>query len=139
MLASYWDMGTSFVFGYVLSAVGGILLGAALVRAGAFGRAAGWLLVVANVVGLGIFLPGVGIAVSLVSVLLLWVWYLRIGWSLAQMVRRGEPRPNAVAKPVAATAWPEPSLPHSLPSLVAPVFVSLRGSHGVEIGALAGS
>ena len=104
MLASYWDMGTSFVFGYVLSAVGGILLGAALVRAGAFGRAAGWLLVVANVVGLGIFLPGVGIAVSLVSVLLLWVWYLRIGWSLAQMVRRGEPRPNAVAKPVAATA-----------------------------------
>ena len=103
MLASYWDMGTSFVFGYVLSAVGGILLGAALVRAGAFGRAAGWLLVVANVVGLGIFLPGVGIAVSLVSVLLLWVWYLRIGWSLAQMVRRGEPRANAVAKPVAAT------------------------------------
>ena len=103
MLASYWDMGTSFVFGYVLSAVGGILLGAALVRAGAFGRAAGWLLVVANVVGLGIFLPGVGIAVSLVSVLLLWVWYLRIGWSFAQMVRRGEPRANAVAKPVAAT------------------------------------
>ena len=31
------------------------------------------------------------------------------------------------------------SLPHSLPSLVAPVFVSPRGSHGVEIGALADS
>ena len=92
MLASYWDMGTSFVFGYVLSAVGGILLGAALVRAGALGRPAGWLLVVANVVGLGIFLPGVGIAVSLFSVLLLWVWYLRIGWSLVRMVRRVEPR-----------------------------------------------
>jgi hypothetical protein len=103
MLASYWDMGTSFVFGYVLSAVGGILLGAALVRARVFGRAAGWLLVVANVVGLGIFLPGVGIAVSLFSVLLLWVWYLRIGWSLVRMVRRAEPRPEAVTKPVAAT------------------------------------
>ena len=102
MLASYWDMGTSFVFGYVLSAVGGILLGAALVRASALGRATGWLLVVANVVGLGIFLPGVGIAVSLVSVLLLWVWYMRIGWSLAQMVRRGEPRTEAMTKPVAA-------------------------------------
>ena len=103
MLASYWDMGTSFVFGYVLSAVGGILLGAALVRAGALGRAAGWLLVVANVVGLGIFLPSVGIAVSLVSVLLLWVWYMRIGWSLARMVRRGEARPKPVTRPVAAT------------------------------------
>ena len=104
MLASYWDMGTSFVFGYVLSAVGGILLGAALVRTGTLGRAAGWLLLVANVVGLGIFLPGVGIAVSLLSVLLLWVWYLRTGWLLARMVHRGEPRANAVAKPVAATA-----------------------------------
>jgi hypothetical protein len=103
MLASYWDMGTSFVFGYVLSAVGGILLGAALVRAGALGRTAGWLLIVANVVGLGIFLPGVGIAVSLVSVLLLWAWYLRIGWSLARMVRRGEPRRAAVTNPAAAT------------------------------------
>ena len=103
MLASYWDIGTSFVFGYVLSAVGGILLGAALVRAGALGRATGWLFLVANVVGLGIFLPGVGIAVSLVSVLLLWVWFLRIGWSLVRMVRRVVPRPEAVTKPVAAT------------------------------------
>jgi hypothetical protein len=103
MLALYWDMGTAFVFGYVVSAVGGILLGAALVRAKVLGRAAGWLLVVANVVGLGIFLPGVGIAVSLVSVLLLWVWYLRVGWSLVRMVRRVEPRPQAAAKRVAAT------------------------------------
>ena len=103
MLASYWDMGTSFVFGYTLSAVGGILLGAALVRASVLGRAAGWLLVVANVIGLGIFLPGVGIAVSLFSVVLLWVWYLRIGWSLARMVRHVEPRPEAAAKPLAAT------------------------------------
>jgi hypothetical protein len=102
MLASYWDMGTSFVFGYVLSAVGGILLGAALIRAGSLGRAAGWLLVVANVVGLGIFLPGVGVALSLVSVLLLWVWYVRFGWSVARMVRRVEPQAETVTKPVVA-------------------------------------
>jgi hypothetical protein len=103
MLASYWDMGTAFVFGYVLSAVGGILLGAALVHTRVLGRAAGWLLVVANVIGLGIFLPDVGVAVSLVSVLLLWVWYLRVGWSLVQLVRRPEPRPEPVGTAVAAT------------------------------------
>jgi hypothetical protein len=103
MLASYWDMGTSFVFGYVLSALGGIVLGAALVRSGALGRSAGWLLVVANVVGLGIFLPGIGVAVSLVSVLLLWVWYVRTGWSLVRMLRRVGPRSRAMAKPVVAT------------------------------------
>jgi hypothetical protein len=61
------------------------------------------LLLVANVVGLGIFLPGVGIAVSLFSVLLLWVWYLRIGWSLVRMVRRVEARTRAVTTAVAAT------------------------------------
>jgi hypothetical protein len=104
MLASYWDMGTSFVFGYVLSAAGGILLGAALIRAAALGRASGWLLVVANVIGLGIFLPGVGIAVSLFSVVLLWVWYLRIVWSLVGMVRHEEPRADAVPRPSTATA-----------------------------------
>jgi hypothetical protein len=103
MLASYWDMGTSFVFGYVLSAVGGIVLGTALVRSGALGRSAGWLLAVANVVGLGIFLPGVGVAVSLFSVLLLWVWYVRTGWSFVRMLRRVGPRSRAMAKPVVAT------------------------------------
>jgi hypothetical protein len=103
MLASYWDMGTSFVFGYVLSAVGGIVLGAALLRAGTLGRATGWLLVVANVLGLGIFLPGVGIAISLFSVVVLWVWYLRIGWSLARMVRHIPLRRETVIRPVGAT------------------------------------
>jgi hypothetical protein len=103
MLASYGDMGTSFVFGSVLSAVGGVLLGAALVRSGALGGAAGWLLLVANVVGLGIFLPGVGSAVSLFSVLLLWVWYLGIGWKLMQLVRRAEPRVGAVTDRLAGT------------------------------------
>jgi hypothetical protein len=103
MLASYWDMGTAFVFGYVLSAIGGILLGSALVHTRLLGRTAGWLLVVANLIGLGIFLPEVGVVVSLFSVLLLWVWYLRVGWSLAQMVRRPEPRPEGVGKAVAAT------------------------------------
>jgi len=44
-----------------------------------------------------------GVAFSLFSVLLLWVWYLRVGWSLVQMVRRAEARPEGVGNAFAAT------------------------------------
>ena len=96
MLASYWDMGTSFVFGYVMVSVGAILVGLAMVRARLFGRAAGRLLVVANVIGLGIFVPGIGVGLALGSVLILWVWYLLAGWSLVRLAR---PRTGAARTP----------------------------------------
>ena len=105
MLASYWDMGTSFVFGYVLASTGGILVGVAMIRARLFGRAAGWLLVVANVVALGIFVPGVGVVLALGSVLILWFWCLRVGWSLARLARRGRTEAIlAASSPVAASS-----------------------------------
>ena len=105
MLASYWDMGTSFVFGYVLSAVWWhpSWAGARSCAGGcSAGRPGGcsW----SRTGSASIFLPDVGIAISLFSVLLLWVWYVRIGWSLVRMVRRAEPRGKVVTKPVAATA-----------------------------------
>jgi hypothetical protein len=87
MLASYWDMGTSFVFGYVLASVGGILVGVAMVRERLFGRAPGRLLVVANVIGLGIFVPGVGVVLALGSVLILWAWFVGLGWSFLRLAR----------------------------------------------------
>ena len=102
MLASYWDMGTSFVFGYVLTSTGAILVGTAMIRAGLFGRAAGWLLVVANVVGLGIFVPGIGVVLALGSVLILWSWYLRAGWSLLRLARPGTEGTLAASSPVVA-------------------------------------
>jgi hypothetical protein len=102
MLASYWDMGTSFVFGYVLAAAGGILTGSAMLRGRLFGRAAGWLLVVANAIGLGIFVPGVGVVLALASVLILWAWFLWIGWSLLRLARLGARSSPAVAAPASA-------------------------------------
>jgi hypothetical protein len=102
MLASYWDMGTSFVFGYVLASVGGLLAGVALLRSGVAGRAAGWLLVVGNVVGLGIFVPGAGVALSLLSVAILWAWFARIGWWLLRCVRAARPSPAVRIVPIVA-------------------------------------
>ena len=104
MLASYWDMGTSFVFGYVLTSTGGILVGIAMIRARLFGRAAGWLLVVSNVVALGIFVPGIGVVLALGSVVIVWFWCLRAGWSLARLACPRTEAVGAVSSPVAASS-----------------------------------
>ena len=101
MLATYWDMGTGFVFGYALSSVGGILVGVAMLRARVLGRAAGWLLVVGSIVGTGIFVPGIGVALALTSVLLLWAWYLLIARRLG-LLGRGFRRVEARRVPAAA-------------------------------------
>jgi hypothetical protein len=84
MLATYMGQGTSFVMGYVLASIAGILIGIGMLRTRIFGRAA-WAVIVANVLGFGLFLPGIGILLSLVSVLILVVWYLAIGWRMVRL------------------------------------------------------
>ncbi len=101
MLASYFDMGSGFVFGYLITSVGGLLVGAAMLRTAGW-HAAGWLLLAGTVLGLCIFLPVVGIAISLVSVLVFAVWYVVVAarlWRLAAATRdagREADRPAAV-------------------------------------------
>lgn len=101
MLASYFDMGTGFVFGYVLTSVGGIVVGAAMARARLFGRAAGLVLAGGNLVGLAIFLPVVGIPLSLVSVLILWAWFAVAGVQLLRLALR---QPSAESSPAVVQA-----------------------------------
>jgi hypothetical protein len=85
MLAAYMGNGTSFVVGYLLATVAGILLGFAMLRTPVFHRAAAYAVIVANVLGFGLFLPGIGILLSLVSVVILCVWYAAIGWRMARI------------------------------------------------------
>jgi hypothetical protein len=82
MLATYMGFGTSFVVGYVLASLAGVLVGLAMLRTPVFLRAAAFAAIVANVLGFGIFLPGIGILLSLISVVVLWIWFAVIGWRL---------------------------------------------------------
>jgi hypothetical protein len=84
MLASYFDMGTGFVLGYLITSVGGLLTGVAMVRTAGW-HAAAWLLLAGTVLGLCIFLPVVGIALSLLSVLVFAVWYLVVAVRLGRL------------------------------------------------------
>ena len=85
MLAAYMGNGTSFVVGYVLASVAGILVGVAMLRAPVFHRSAAYAAIIANVLGFGLFLPAIGILLSLVSVVILCFWAAVIGWRLVRL------------------------------------------------------
>ncbi len=79
------EYGTAFVMGYVLASVAGILVGMAMLRSAAFPAIAGWVAIVANLLGLALFVPGIGVWLSIGSVLLLIVWYAVVGWRLLRL------------------------------------------------------
>ena len=84
-LTSYMEYGTAFVVGYVLASVAGILVGVAMLRSSAFPAIAGWVAIIANLLGLALFVPGIGVWLSIGSVLLLIVWYAVVGWRLLRL------------------------------------------------------
>lgn len=90
MLSAYMEQGSSFVVGYVLASVAGILIGVAMLRSAALPRIAAWAAIVANVLGFGLFLPGIGVLLSIVSVFILVAWYAAVGWRLLRMPEREE-------------------------------------------------
>jgi hypothetical protein len=85
MLSQYMEQGSSFVVGYVLASLAGILVGFAMLRSTRFPPFAGWAAIVANVLGLGLFLPGIGVLLSIASVLILIAWYAAVGWRLIRL------------------------------------------------------
>jgi hypothetical protein len=101
MLASYFDMGTGFVLGYLITSVGGLLTGVAMVRTAGW-HAAAWLLLAGTVLGLCIFLPVVGIALSLLSVLVFAVWYVVVAVRLSRLAAAARVPASDGARPAAA-------------------------------------
>jgi hypothetical protein len=83
-LLAGWE-GTAFQVGYVVGQLVGIMFGLVMLRSDLFGRAIPGTLIVGNVVGFGLYLPTIGIAVSAFSGLVLWVWYLLIARRFFQL------------------------------------------------------
>lgn len=86
MMATYFDMGTGFVFGYVLTSIGGLAMGVAMLRTAGW-KLAGRILIAGTALGLCIFLPVVGIGLSLASVLVLVAWFVLIAVRFARLAR----------------------------------------------------
>jgi hypothetical protein len=85
MLVTY--QGTVFHAYYIIGSLAGIIVSAVMLRSRAFGKAPAYMGILGNVIGLGLYLPVVGLMVSAASGIFFWIWYIllahrffRLGW-----------------------------------------------------------
>ena len=65
--------------------MGELSSGAVMVRSKVFGRVAAYALIVGDVIGLGLYVPLLGVLLSVISVPVLWIWYVLIARRLIQL------------------------------------------------------
>jgi hypothetical protein len=77
--------GTAYLASYLLGSITGLIIGIVMLRNGIFGRAIPYLRIASSVLDFGIFVPTVGIFISLFSVLCLLLFNILIGRRLIQL------------------------------------------------------
>jgi hypothetical protein len=86
MVASW--QGTALQVAYLVGSVAGIAVGVLMLRSAVFSNLTGYVAIIRNGVGLGLYIPVVGVYISVFSVLFLEVWYILIGRRLLQLGKR---------------------------------------------------
>lgn len=86
-LAQY--QGTAFHVSYLVGSLAGLLvmLPVLLGRSAAFGRPTAAFAVAGNALGLGLYLPRVGVVVAAASGVVLWFWYILLARRLLRLAR----------------------------------------------------
>jgi hypothetical protein len=79
--------GTAFWVSYVLGSVSGLIVAMVMLRSGAVGSATAYLRIASSVLDFGLFVPAVGLFISLFSVLCLLVFNILIARRLLQLGR----------------------------------------------------
>jgi hypothetical protein len=84
-----WNFqGTAFNVSFVLWSAAAVMTSVAMLRSAIFGKPTGWLGIAGNVATCGLFVPGIGILISLLSLPLLLVWYVLIARGLFRLAQR---------------------------------------------------
>ena len=90
MLATY--QGTAFHVNYVLASVVLIVIAVVMLRSNIFSKATAYAGILAGVIGFGLYVPTIGIFISIFSVVFLFIWYILIARRLFQL-GQGKPFP----------------------------------------------
>lgn len=77
--------GTLFQVSYILGSFTGFLIGAAMLRGAVFSKATAYLRIGSGILDFGIFLPGIGLYISILSVLLLMAFHILVGITLLRL------------------------------------------------------
>jgi hypothetical protein len=81
---SSW-MGTPYQVGYALGSIDMLLVGWVMLRSQIFSKAEGYVGIAAALVGFGVYVPKVGVLISIVSVVGMQVWYVMIAMTLFRL------------------------------------------------------
>ncbi len=84
---SFWH-GTPFQVGNVVGSFAMLLIGWVMLQSQIFSKAAGYVGILAGVLGLGMYAPKVGVFISILSVVGMQVWYVMIALKLFRLGRR---------------------------------------------------
>jgi hypothetical protein len=79
--------GTAFHLHYVLGSVSLLIISVVMLRSDVFGKATAYVGMVASVTGLGLYVPTIGVSISILSVVGLWIWYILIARRFFQLGR----------------------------------------------------
>jgi hypothetical protein len=83
MLATF--NGTAFHVNYILAQTAGVILGTVMLRSTLFSARVAYLMIAGNAIGFGLYLPEIGLAVSALSGVILWAWFILIARSFLRM------------------------------------------------------
>lgn len=86
MLAIY--TGTAFQVSYILGALVGTIIGVVMWRSELFSKTTAIMAILANVISLGLYVPVIGLYISIFSVLFLEIFYILVARRFFQMGRR---------------------------------------------------
>lgn len=79
--------GTAFWVSYILGSIGGLFLSAAILPSSIFGKAAAYLRIASSVLDFGLFVPTIGLFISLLSVFCLLAFHVLMARRLIQLGR----------------------------------------------------
>ena len=77
--------GTAFQVSYILGSITGLLIAAAMLRSSVFSRTTAYLRIGSSVFDFGLFIPGIGVFISLLSVMFLLVFNILVARRLLQL------------------------------------------------------
>jgi hypothetical protein len=80
--------GTAFQASYIFLSLAPLTIAVVMLRSPVFGKATAWVGIAGNVLGFGLFVPGIGILLALLSVVVLAIWNVLIARALFRLVRR---------------------------------------------------
>jgi hypothetical protein len=95
--------GTAFWVSYLLGSLGGLVLSAVILRGTVFSRRTAYIRIASSAFDFGLFVPGVGLLIALLSVVCLLVFNLMVARRLIQLARTPHaPKNTEIAKQQAA-------------------------------------